>query len=140
MSLAETGGTGDLNRVARLQFSADLTAWTDVAAQGSSAGHPFLYVNGAAANGNPLDGLLLPAGNTAGRYHETGSVQESIAAFETGLEMDFAIKCHWPTTGTWYFRLVWNGGAVPPSAAGYPRVTISAADRTLARSQPAPRA
>jgi hypothetical protein len=128
--LAETGGTADLNKIAKLQFSPDQTTWTDVAAQTSSAGHPFLYVNGAATNGTLLGSLLLPAGNTAGRYHETASVQESIAAFETGLEMDFAIKCHWPTTGTWYFRLVWSGSGIPPSAAGYPRVTISAADRT----------
>ncbi|HZN38537.1 MAG TPA: hypothetical protein VFD82_07015 [Planctomycetota bacterium] len=128
--LAETGGAGDPNEIAKLQFSPDQTTWTDVAAQSSSAGHPFLYVNAAATNGNFLGSLLLPAGNTLGRYHETGTVQESIAAFETGLEMDFAIKCHWPATGTWFFRLVWNGGAVSPSSAGYPRVTISAADRT----------
>ena len=128
--LAETGGNADLNKIARLQFSADQTAWTGVAAQSSSAGHPFLYVDGAATNGNLLDSLLLPGGNTLGHYHETANGVESIAAFETGLELDFAVKCHWPTTGTWYFRLLWNGVAVPPSSAGYPRVTISAADRT----------
>ncbi|HZN38535.1 MAG TPA: hypothetical protein VFD82_07005 [Planctomycetota bacterium] len=128
--LGETGGLGDASGIVMLQYSADLTTWTDVAAQTTSGGVPFLYVNGAATNGNLLGSFLLPAGHTLGRYHETAIGIESIAALETALEVDFAVKCHWPTTGTWYFRVVWDGVAVAPSAAGYPRVTISAFDRT----------
>ncbi|HEX6812620.1 MAG TPA: hypothetical protein VF384_13420 [Planctomycetota bacterium] len=128
--LAEIGGLGDANEIAKLQYSADLTTWTDVATQATTTGVPFHYVNGAATNGALLGSLLLLAGNTLGHYHETGTGVESIAALEAGLEMDFAIKCHWPTTGTWYFRLNWDGVAVQPTAVGYPRVTISAADRT----------
>ncbi|HEX6812621.1 MAG TPA: hypothetical protein VF384_13425 [Planctomycetota bacterium] len=128
--LAETGGLGDVDKAATLQFSADQTTWTNIAPQSSSSGEPFLYVNGAAINGNFLGSLLLPAGNALGHYHETGNVLESIAAFEPGLELDFAIKCHWPATGNWYFRVAWNGAGVPPTAAGYPQVTITADNRT----------
>ncbi|HEX6812624.1 MAG TPA: hypothetical protein VF384_13440 [Planctomycetota bacterium] len=128
--LAESGGHDDPSRVAKLQFSADQATWTDIAAQATSTGVPFLCVNGAATNGVVLDTLLLPTGNTRGHYHETRTGLESITAFESGLEMDFAIKCHWPTTGTWYFRISWHGAGVQPSAAGYPSVTIAAADRS----------
>jgi len=128
--LAETHGNDLADQIVKLQYSADQVTWTDIAAQSTRTGEPFLCVDGAATNGSLLGSLLLPAGNTLGHYHETRTGLERIAPFETGLEMDFAIKCHWPTTGTWYFRLMWGSVGAAPSLAGYPRVTIAAADRT----------
>ncbi|HEX6810800.1 MAG TPA: hypothetical protein VF384_04170 [Planctomycetota bacterium] len=127
--LTQCDAVASTERSVTLQYSADQNEWTDIAAQDGQVGHSFLYADGAASSGSSLGSLRLTNAETAGMYHETSTVRESIAAEEHGLELDFAIKCHWPTTGTWYFRVVWDGQALPVLTS-YPHAVVTAANRS----------
>lgn len=129
--LAETGGTAGTNLACTLQYSRDEVTWQSLPAQDTSTGEHFLYADGMATAGGTVDTLLLTSSATAGKYFENSTTTQSIAANATGLEIDFCVKCHWPATGTWYFRVLYNSAAVPlDSGFTHPQVTITAPNRT----------
>lgn len=129
--IAETGGTAGTNLACTLQYSRDNATWQSLPAQGTSTGEHFLYADAMATAGGTVSALLLTGSATAGKYFENSSTTQSIAANETGLELDFAVQLHWPTTGTWFFRVLYNGADVPlDSGFTRPQVTITGTNRT----------
>jgi hypothetical protein len=129
--LAETGGTAGTNLACTLQYSRDETTWQAIPAQDTSTGEHFLYADAMATAGGTVDTLLLTGSVTAGKYFENSTTTQSIAASATGLEIDFAVKLHWPTTGTWFFRVLYNAvEAALDVGYTHPQVTITAANRT----------
>jgi hypothetical protein len=129
--LAETGGTAGTNSSCTLQYSRDNATWLSLPAQDTVTGEHFLYADGMATSGGTVDTLLLTSSATAGKYFENSTTTQSIAANATGLEVDFAVKVHWPSTGTWYFRVLFAGAeAAVDTGFSHPQVTITAANRT----------
>lgn len=113
--LTETAGDPGAAAALKLQLSGDGTNWSDLVLHGGAGeGEAHHQIgDGAATNGNTIAATRLVNANTAGKYHEDQVGTEAIAANESGQEIDFAVRCHWPIPDHDYrFRLVWGGTVV----------------------------
>ena len=110
--LQENGGAADNNKVLKIQASGDGTNWFDATA---ASGELHLFVtDGQGINNNVISTTRLTNANTAGEYREDQIGTQTIAASETGLEIDFALDAQIVVPGADYsFRLVWDGTVVP---------------------------
>ena len=112
--LQENGGAADSSKIVTLEFTGDGGTTRKLFANSGSIIDHMEYGNGLATNGDTIATTRMTNANTAGEYHEDLSGTESLAASETGLEIDFAITttCIIPDTD-YDVRVIWDGTAVP---------------------------
>ncbi len=112
--LQENGGLADATKVVGLEFSGDGGTTQILMPLNTEAEAHMYWDDGLAVNGNIIATTRLVNANTAGEYHEDASGTDSLAADETGLEIDFAIGSNAIMPDTDYdVRVIWDGTAVP---------------------------
>jgi hypothetical protein len=114
VQIDETAGGAGTTGALTLEYSEDGTNWNIVQEQTPVSGEEgwwFRYANGLATNGGTTTSAFLTGTTAQGKYHETGSGTETLAA-SGKQEIDFAVYVHWPPPdSTTRFRIK-NGGTV----------------------------
>lgn len=109
-----------------LQYSTDLSVWTSLSPSGA-----WNYANGLATSGDTITTNKLSTATGKGKYHETSTLSETIAADRIH-EIDFAIIPVWGHVALntlYYFRLQIDGSTIELNAGqDYPSVELTFTD------------
>ena len=129
LGINETSAAASSLKVVSLQYSTDQANWNavqEITPTSGNEGWWIRYAAGASTAGNTIASLLLSDTTQSGKYHEAGTTPTETLNASAKLEVDFALRIHWPPPDTTiYLRAVWDG--VPLTGATVVALTTSTA-------------